>query len=191
MLDTSKLKTQLSDLYHRYVDSYQRALNDSFSKKIREIKPGEVTPKPALFYDEDRDTFADVCMKYREEGITLIDNALAEIRAKKTDAPDSDAVNFLTVFRTKTKISEDDIMDALDRYGSNYTMYNALRDLAVEHNIYSVSHHPLDEIEEGLNAIRSSISKMSVADCNDGHAREGYASMFDLSLDMNIPDAIV
>ena len=191
MIDTSELKKELSTTYHAYCDDYKRALDNSFSKKIKELKPGEVAPKKSLFYQEDIDGFSDVVHKYRERGRELIEDALKRIREKKTDAPDSDAINFLTVFRTKKNVSEADIMDALERYGDNYSMFCALRDFAVEHNIYTITPHIYDEVETGLNYILDSINKMSVNDCNDGHAGDGFASVFDMMIDMNIPDCFI
>lgn len=191
MLDTKKLKAELSEMFSTYCREYQNALNDSFSKKIRELNPGERTPEKSLFYDEDVDHFSDVAKKYRASAQALIESALKEIRTKKTDAPSTDAVNFLNVFSTKKEIGEDDILEAVDRYGDNYVVYNSLHDLAMEHRISTIPEHILDRIENGLVNVMSTVNRMNLQEARDGHATPAYSSVFDLNLNMNLPDAVI
>ena len=180
-MKTQELKDKLVGIYRKYVDSYTKLSDQDYKAYLQTLTPGAVTPaKYRFFIDDYRDKFAELATQYRDEATAVIDDALTRIRAKKTESPSTDAVNYLALLKEKPDLSEYDIDDALSTYGDNYSAYNAIRALADEHDIYTVGQSPLDKLEDELREyIQPALNRLSVIDAENGHATEGALSMFE------------
>lgn len=187
-INTQKTKDELRKIFSDYAKDYQIRADASYKHRLTELKHGEIAPaRTGFFYSEDRAAFDTKAHEYRDKALEVIETLSNEIRARKTDAPSTDAINYVSLLRSKKGITEQDINDALDRYGSNYSVYNAIRDLASDNRIY-IQTHVLDNISEGIDNTVHSINKMSASEAERGHATDGTSSVFNMTLEMNIPN---
>ena len=189
MLETSTLKQKLSELYSKYINVSQQMLDLDYKKKLSELKPGQKAPEQyRFFFPEDREALDEQLGAYREECRALLDDATANVKKLMTDAPSDDAVNYLTVMKLKSDITVNDIENALERYGDNYTAYNAIKGIAIENEIRGIDEHILDGITRGLDDITAQVNRINAVTVEIKGASRGSASMFDMMLDMSIPD---
>lgn len=191
-MTTKELKDKLVGIYRKYVDSYTKLSDQDYKAYLQTLAPGTVTPtKYRFFIDDYRDQFSELATQYRDEATAVIDEALARIRAKKTESPSTDAVNYLALLKDKPDLSEYDIDDALSAYGDNYSAYNAIRALADEHKIRTVGQSILDKLEDELrDYVQTALNKMSVIDAENGHATEGALSMFESVTLAGLPEMV-
>lgn len=189
-MNTSKLKVTLKDLYSQYAQAYKTGCDLAYKKNLSELKPGERTPeKLGLYYDDYKTSFAEKASKLKAEGLEAIKKARSEVKTMKTDAPSTDAMNYISYLRTKKDLTEYDIEDALERYGNNYAAYNAIKDLGEERKVFFAQESILDPITRGLDNLESNFEKFGVYHAErHGGISDGYLSFVGLTIDNELPD---
>ena len=187
---TKDLRSKLSTIYRNYVEAYDKISDQDYKAYLQTLTPGAIAPpKYHFFSDEYRETFAGEAQRYRDEALAIIDDALDRIRIKKTTAPTTEAVNYLTMLKDKPDLTEGDIENALTTYGENYSAYNAIRNLADTNNIRGVDASDLDRLENELREyVLPAFSRFGVIDAENGHATEGALAMFDSLTLGNLPE---
>ena len=188
-MNTKTIKDNLKTIYGDYCKEYQRGADASYKRRLSELKAGDVAPASrGFFYADDRDRFAERASDYREKARAVVDDAMQEVRVRKTDSPTTEAVNYINLLRNKHNVTEEEISNAVERYGDNYSCYHALRDIAEDNHVLTLDVHPLDKITEGLENTLSSINQMGVINAERGRCTDGASSVFGMSIDINIPD---
>lgn len=189
-MDTRKLKDEIFKLYDEYLESYLIASDIAYDIKLRSLNAGEAAPKKGgLYYEDNRERFNDKAVDLRNKALNIINKALDEIVKVKTAAPSTDAVNYLTLLKSKTQITEEEINNALTTYGENYAVCKALMDLASERKIYGVMYNlDVDKIEAGLKNIIPSVERWSSIDAESGLS-QGSVSFAKMMIEQDIPDA--
>lgn len=188
-MDTRKLKDELFRLYDEYLESYLIASDIAYDIKLRGLKAGEVAPKKSgLYFDDNRQRFNEKAEDLKAKALKIINKALDEIVKFKTAAPSTDAVNYLTLLKSKTKITEEELNNALTTYGENYAVCKAFFDLAEERKIYGIVYNlDVDKIEEVLKNILASVNKWGSVAAENGLS-QGSNDFEKMWIEQDIPD---
>lgn len=191
-MTTSELKQKLITIYNNYVEAYDKISDQDYKAHLMNLGAGSITPPKYKFFSTDyRDKFAEMAIKYRDEALAIIDDALDRIRIKKTEAPTTEAVNYLAMLKDKADISEHDIEDALSTYGDNYSAYNAIRSLADSNEIRGVGISDLDVLETEIrDNIIPVFNRFGVIDAENGHATQAVVSMFEGIILGSLPELV-
>lgn len=106
---------------------------------------------------------------------------MKEVNDLKTVAPDPDALNYITILKTRKQLTTNDLDIAMQKYGNNYACYKALQDISSDRHIPMNYKNDTDDIEETLLSTRRDFDNINVFSCERGHASAGavaFQSMF-------------
>lgn len=149
-INLNHVKDQLKENYKAFATEYKNDLEASYRKKVASTKPGEPAPGRGLT-DQEVKAFKLRVNVYRKRAEAIIANVKDQIAADVTEAPSSEAVNYITLLSHRERISPYEIEFARNTYGRNFACYAALQEIAEKNGIY-IENHPT---REALDAIRS------------------------------------
>ena len=149
-INLNHIKDQLKENYKAFAAEYKNDLEASYRKKVASTKPGEPAPGRGLT-DQEVKAFKLRVNAYRKRADAIIANVKDQIAADVTEAPSSEAVNYITLLSHREHISPYEIEFARNSYGRNFACYAALQETAEKNGIY-IENHPT---REALDAIRS------------------------------------
>lgn len=184
-MDIKKLKSDLKEIYTEYNKVFEKRQEENYRDHINNMDPYERIPKKdeLPIKGTARDNLQSDIVDLRKKGASVIESAFDEIKTFKTQAPDPNAYNYISMLKLRKDLTESDIDNAMEIYGQNYSCYKALEDLANERRIPLNYHNPTDEIEEALTMAQNNIAKMSVSDCERGGASKGITAFKNMNID--------
>ncbi len=184
-------KTKLKGILKEYKDEFDKRSMASRDAYIKNLRPGESIPTEGRIYNVDnhREYFSQRCIEIRAKADAVLDGEINAIRAKKSEAPTTEAVNAITLAAARQNINKDDIDDLIRGFGNNYQSYRSIQDLAQSHHIEFFEDHPLAAQEQSLSDLKHSIDKYIGIDSADaGRVSGGYPSFLEMTIDSVIPD---
>lgn len=190
MVNTKEIKADLSKIYRNYATDYDFISTASFDKYRKDLKPGQIVEeKGRFFFPDDEQRFIELAREHRDKGLEIVNHVRSEIRKAKSEAPSTDAVNYISMLRNQKNITDRDIDAAVERYGNNYTAYRAIRDIAIEWKIYNYGEDPIDKVDRGLDDVEANLNKMGdTFNMQKKGFNSGHCHIFDAMLDMSIPN---
>lgn len=164
--DTLKqLKADLDNAFVRYSETSRDAL-------IKTLAPGTPLPQNNRIYgDTYLDAFREEAAAIRKKAYDAINAERTRIAKEKTITPSTESVNAVSMMKLTSDLSADDITNALNRFGENYTTFRAIRSIAQDAGIKGVvKEHELDKASAGLDFIEQKVASAfsSVAYEKDG-----------------------
>ena len=153
--ENAKLNKDLKALVNRYKQDYEIARKASEDRYKTTLKPGEVfRAKQGFYFDDDRQIFKEkVADKLKAEAHELIKLAALELSTLNTKAPDTEAVNVLSVLNARQNVSADEIDELMTKYGLECPMiYKAMREKAESLGYHDFKPHPVSEKAEDMDA---------------------------------------
>ena len=149
-INLNHVKEQLKENYKAFATEYKNDLEASYRKKVASTQPGEPAPGRGLT-DPEVKAFKLRANAYRKRADAIIASVKDQIAADVTEAPSSEAVNYITLLSRRERISPYEIEFARNTYGRNFACYAALQETAAKNGVY-IENHPT---REALDAIRS------------------------------------
>jgi len=148
--DIKKLQKDITALNKEFAAEFHKMAEDSRNKVMLTLKPGQTAPAANKIYGEDnRELFSKKAADIRSRGYALIESAKADLQKQIAEAPTQDAVNAVAMLSHRSKVTEREIDNLLQEYGSNYQTYQAIRDIAARHDVLL----PTPDIEKDYMAI--------------------------------------
>ena len=182
-----KANEGIKELLKDYSDSFRIYKQRAREEQLLKLPVGAtVVPKDVELYGEYKDRFNDKVTEIKYKVKDIIDPIREDLVNQTTDAPDTDAINMVSLLTTRKNVSEDDIYNMLDRYGNNYQVYNAVKDIAIEHEI-RVPDHPIDRELENIDNLLANCNQLSLKGAENGHASAGFMSLMGMSVDDAFP----
>lgn len=196
MMPSYKLERANKDLksiVSRFGDSFSTMCETSRNAYMRTLAPGAQIPREGILYGQDaRDEFESMCAGYRAEADIILNDLASELKKKTTDAPDTDAVNTISLLKMRGDIAPDEVSDLLDRYGENPQAYRAIVAIANEKGLkeFELAKHPVDEALQNVADLSTTLRRtLSESSASAGHASEGFLDMVSAQIDLAIPTA--
>ncbi len=181
-----KANEGIKELLKDYSDSYRIIKQSARDEQMLKLPAGAIAPKNVELYGDYKDRFNNKVTEIKYKVKDIIDPIREDLINQTTDAPDTDAINMVSLLTTRKNVSEDDIYNMLDRYGNNYQVYNAVKDIAIEHEI-RVPDHPIDREIENIDNLLANCNQLSLRGAENGHASAGYMSLMGMSVDEAFP----
>ncbi len=181
-----KANEGIKELLKDYSDSFRINKQRAKEEQMLKLPAGARAPKDVELYGEYKDSFNEKVMEIKYKVKDIIDPIRKDLINQTTDAPDTDAINTVSLLSTRKKVSEDDIYNMLDRYGNNYQVYNAVKDIAIDHEI-RVPDHPIDREIENIDNLLANCNQLSLRNAENGHASAGYIALMGMSVDDAFP----
>ena len=144
------VKNSLKDNYRAFAKEYAEEVEVSYRKKVASTQPGEPAPGRGLT-DQEIKAFKLRVNVYRKRADAIIENVKNQIAADVTEAPSSEAVNYITMLARREHVSPYEIEFARNTYGRNFACYAALQETATKQGLY-IEDHPT---RAALDALRS------------------------------------
>lgn len=187
---STKANRNLKAIMKSYRDNYESLCDSSRKDYIQTLGAGSRVPAEGRLYtDAAREDFAEKCRSYRSEVRSIIDDALSDLKAESTKAPDADAVNVVSLLKTRSNVSEQEIDDLLTRYGKDCPqIWRAIKDIAASNKHYYVPDHPVDAVINDISDLGSSIDRALMPPLSNAAATpSGVFSMIGLTVDAVFP----
>ena len=190
MISFVELKRKLREILEEYAEKAEFFKETAKETKLKNLGNYQTVPGDNYlrsFTPEDAAAFEEAIKPLKESGILLVAEYLEKIQKVRTEAPTSEAVNYVSMLKLKKDITEKDISNAVDVYGNNYIVYESIAAIAHDNEIY-IDDNPLDSIEESIERIYDDVKKMSA---KDAERQTKVSIQFALMLfDESIPDEI-
>ena len=180
---------KIKGLLDAYTKKYEAITSKAREEYIKTLKPNQMIPEtiPFHFYEGE---WEKVVAETRTQITDIINIEREEIAQKLTDAPSSEAVNTLMLLGMRKNITEGDINNLMERYGNNPQVYQAINDIAQDHNINIYKKHPIVEHSEKLEILADNINHLSKFDVQTYNGMPyGLISMYKKSVDEVFEDA--
>ena len=177
-----KLRGELN----KYCDTYSQLSEAARVNYFKNMKAGEVAPKQVYLSGVYADEFTKTVDKIKQNVSAILDPVKKQLREEYAVAPSQDAINTITLLGTRKNIDQEELSYIIDMYGDNVQAYNAIRDIASNHNIHLAEHEISSELEN-VESIERSVSKFSLAEANNGKASEGYVEFIGMNIDTAFP----
>lgn len=145
--DITDVKNKLKENYAAFAKEYSAEMEASYSKKVRATQPGQPAPAKG-FTDLEAAAFRKRAAAYRQRAEAIISNVKDQIRADVTAAPSSEAVNYITLLSRRKHVSPYEIQFAAEMYGTNFSSYSALQEIAAKNKIYIDNHPTMGALED-------------------------------------------
>lgn len=184
MSDLIELKGRLKKTYHSFVDEYQRSVEASYQKQVAMLRTGEMTPKVKRLVGDDRTAFEERARYYRTETEKIIKDAEDSIKDVLSEAPSTEAVNYVSMMSMRGDLTQADIDAAIEKYGSNYSAYSAIASIGRKQPIkLHTAPHEVDRARDFIKLAGPICSSMTLEKAENGGATIGRASFYDMSID--------
>lgn len=163
MIDLKPFKETIREIVNEYLEKTEKATAVSKDNKLKGLDPYDRVPEEEtlkLMTPAEKDSFNNEIMPLKEKGIFAVNDLLEKIETKKTEAPTTEAVNYVSMLKLKKDISDRDIESAINKYGNTYIVYEALQEIAADNNIL-VPDNPYENIEESIESVNKVIRSMN------------------------------
>lgn len=182
----AELKKIISD----FGETYTRTCEASWKEYVSGMEPGQpAPPKGKIYGDKNRKQFAKDCNEYKSKALAIITGELDKLNAVATAAPNTDAVNAISLFNMRKNVSQEDVETLLDTYGDNIQAFKTIMDISSDKGIRIAAKHPTEEKIDSLNGLKKSIdSTLNLQSAENGHASKGFLSMLGQFVDESLTD---
>ena len=184
--ERARINKELKDVMHDFNEAYKFFCRTSREQYMKNLPAGSPVPAEGRIYtEESKNLYAVECTKLRDRARASLAKATSELKKNTTEAPSAEAVNSINLLKIRSDITEGEIMDLVDRYGSNVQAYKAIRSIAKENKIHVLGEHPEDIEMQNIENLSSSIDK-AIVPTND-RISDGLVAMFNMSIDQTFP----
>lgn len=183
------IRKQLKNYVHEYADTYAAMADNCFKRRCAMLRPGQPAPARDLPLDrESREEFGEVCADLRRKVNDLLDGVAENYTAEVTKAPSDEAVKLITVLKAVGTVSEGDLAAYLEKYGDNYTVYVALREIAKNSGII-LEDPPVVKRREAVEDLRQELTRsICISDAERGGTGKGYIAAIEMDIDMKLAE---
>ena len=179
------VKNSLKDNYRAFAKEYAEEVEVSYRKKVASTQPGEPAPGRGLT-DQEIKAFKLRVNVYRKRADAIIENVKNQIAADVTEAPSSEAVNYITMLARREHVSPYEIEFARNTYGRNFACYAALQEAAAKNGHY-IEDHPTRAALDAISAFeRCNKDYTYETISNPEHSPEFTASLYAAGIDGNL-----
>ena len=168
--EVKKMRVDLLGIRKEYSGDFHRTVEATRASALLGLKPNApAPPEGKIIGDAERQAFEERAAKYRSKGYDVIDSTRAAIRAQMGKAPSADAVNAVSMLSHRTDLTKEDVDALVDAYGSNYLTYEAIRDVAAQHEIFLDHHVYANDLKETY-AAGNELANMDLKGAEEGTA---------------------
>lgn len=176
--DIKKLQNEITALNKEFADTFHKSAEASRMEVMKSLEPGEATPQTGRIYGEDnRKLFEEKAAEIRSKGYSLIEQAKADLQKQITEAPSQDAVNAVSMLSHRTSVTRPEVDNLLQVYGDNYQAYQAIRDIAAQHEIFVESSN-LEKSIAAINGESRAVQSFTLANAESGNVASDGAIAF-------------
>ncbi len=174
-------KNEIYKVYEDFTNEFEKIAAASRNEKISGLLPGDALPEEHRVYGEKRrEEFKQAVAKYKEKAEEILDKIQAEVWDKMAAAPSDDgikAVKMLSYTAPSEKIENiaererfTTRIDAImNKYGDNYSVYEALKHFAEVAGDYGFKDHQVTKDMAACEVIRNLInSYFTTSPINNG-----------------------
>ena len=184
-INLDHVKDKLKENYKAFAAEYKNDLEASYRKKVANTQPGEPAPGRGLT-DQEIKAFKLRVNVYRKRADAIIENVKNQIAADVTEAPSSEAVNYITMLSRRENVSPYEIEFARNTYGRNFACYAALQEAAAKNGHY-IEDHPTRAALDAISAFeRCNKDYTYETISNPEHSPEFTASLYAAGIDGNL-----
>lgn len=184
--DRKMTNEKLKKEFRRYSDEYSRLSKLAKDEYVKTLKPGARVPEKVELSGEYRNRFEDLVTEIKSNVSGILKPIKKELEDSISEAPSQEALNTIMLLGTRKNINKEELNQIVNRYGDNVQAYNAIKDIAKEHDVY-LGNHQVNEDLDYIESINNAALRMSVLDANNGHATPGYVSFIEISIDNAFP----
>lgn len=176
--------SSLKEIMREFNNSYDTFVNAYYTNYIKDLNPGTpLPPKDRIYTDMGKERFNnEVVSKYRKMVSDIFDDAMRDTHKKLTEIPDADVSTMITMLATRNNVSEEEIYQLIDAYGSNHQVYKALQDVAKKNNINVADDDISNRLDE-LESLKVSIDKAISLNINGQTNGRGYCDFLHEPID--------
>ena len=188
-MDFTNEKEALKKAMHDFADSYRNHKANEMRKAQERVKPGEKLSAAlgdGVFFDvAEKAAFTEEAAVFAQRARDAVAAMRTKVNAEKAAAPGADAAAVIAVMQGRSNVTREEIDAMIETYGSNYLVYNALRDVANKNgfkHLYDES--ILDVFTKDVEGLERSVNKtFNVHSAESGHASPGFVAVFDMTVD--------
>lgn len=171
-------------------NDYKESCHRSREDYIKTLRYGDQIPKEGnKFYNNtDREAYRERCLNRQREARKILASETAALKAETVKAPDAEAVSILSLMAIRSDLTEQELVNMMDKYGSNYQTAKTIHSLANDHKFRNVPTNPIDDqLERIENLDRTLESCLSIDSAEKGHTSDGFISFLSLDIDSAFP----
>ena len=154
-----KEKKKIAEINAKYCEAYRKCYDAAADELRQGLTPGSKFPAiQGITTENQRNIMREKAADLRAEAMVEVNKIRDAVIAEKTAAPSEDAVRFLTLMSMREHVSQEEIDEAVNAYGDNYSATRALNKIAREHGC--VPHdHPVERMAEVVGSLEKSVSR--------------------------------
>lgn len=178
---STELKTILND----FAKEYTARSEASYNNYIKTLAPGStLPPKGGFFGKADKMAFSVEAENLKLKAYGIIDDEIAELKAKQTATPTDDDVRTLSLLNMRTTIGREELNNYADRFAGSEICYRTLQDIARK-NDYFLPDNLIETKIANLNDLKSSIGRSLTPDkaINENTASDGFGAFMGMYVD--------
>lgn len=184
--DRKVINEKLKREFRRYSDTYSKLSEAAKMDYLKTAQPGEKVPERVALSGEYAERFQNTINDIRVNVDNLLRPIQEKLEASITDAPSQEAANTIALLSTRKHIDQAEIEHLINRYGDNVQAYNAIKDIASEHDVYLMNHQVLSDLK-AVKSLADTPSSFSLMNANSGKATAGMISFVEMSIDSTFP----
>lgn len=128
--DSSKMIEELKDIARDFVDDYGIATKLDYQKRKTEAGPGDVIPVDdgLIHTDVYKAQVASKAREAKKKATEVMERYNQIARDEMTETPDQNALAYIRAMSERSYVDPDEIAEAFEKFGDNWTCYVMLKD---------------------------------------------------------------